>query len=376
MEAPSATDVMRSEGKIDVVDTGAGLFSDEVRPSQEQLTGEVEGATEGADKAGQTGADKSATAQPTGQDGKTDATGATEQEPGKDGEAKEEHTDEKGQKWVPHQALHEERSRRQQRDQELTAERNKNAILEAELTALRRQATERPKAPEIPAEFKDFKVLTDEEFAAKVDEDSGEAQKYVHKLARCQDWKRGEDARQADERRRQETTKARMAETNRQTAQLVQSSRDAIAQAVPGIYDESGEVSEKLVTFAAEHGMDPDYLAAITDPSTRIVITGDDGKPKVLLAAGGAVGLLKGLFQLYSRSRSSADEVARQAQEAAGKIIADKIRTDTGFKSIGDGPGASEIPTGDANKVYTEDDLLALRAKEGGEAERRRCLGV
>lgn len=363
---PDAATIAASTGKTDgLVDKGAGLFADEQRFTADQLSGEVEetGDTKTGDSAQTETKDKPAASQPQGEQGKESTTGAQD---GAD-------------KTVPLAALHEERTKRQARDAEIAQERGRRISLEAENAALKQRVEATPVTPETPPEFADFKVLTEDEFTELANEDTLAGQRYLLKLANFQDWKRNDQVKQ-------ETQHRQIVENNRRAASIVQASIDEIAASVPGIYEtvvvqgpdgqtvEKCPVSDALVEFAESNGMDIGYLSAITDPATRLIIVGRDGKAQTLLAARGAASLLKGLYQLHTKINGNASEVAKLAQDKAGQIIADKMRQDTGFRSIGDSPGSGEIPN-DSTKVYSEDELFKMRQEEGGDAKRRQYLG-
>lgn len=369
---PDANQIMNAPGKIDgIVDTGTGLFADEARPTKDELTGSTEDGQPPAPSPETK--EVAANSQPTGDDDKGKKTDAQTTEAGKD-------------QVVPLAALHEERSKRQARDNEISQERYKSASLEAEITVLRQQLQEKPPvSTETPAEFKEFKVLTDEEFSELSDEDTQAGQKYLLKLNRYTEWKRSEDAKQAEITRNQQITQQQIADNNRRTIEIIQSAREEISSAVPGIYEtkiitgddgkqvETTPVSDALINFADQHGIDIPFLAAITDPATKIAIIGPDGKSKVMLAGKGAASLVKGLYQLYTKTNGNASVIEQEAARKAGEILANKIKTDTGYRSIGDSPGTGDIP--ETDRVLSEDDLFRLRGSEEGETKRRQYLG-
>jgi len=47
---------------------------------------------------------------------------------------------------------------------------------------------------------------------------------------------------------------------------------------VPGLYDPATGRVRELTQFAVEHGLDERSLDLLTDPPTRVVVTGKDGR--------------------------------------------------------------------------------------------------
>ena len=71
-----------------------------------------------------------------------------------------------------------------------------------------------------------------------------------------------------------EATKALLNQSRQQqavtTANAINASRAKMEEFVPGIFDPATGVADKLIAFGKEHGIDTDFLIALSDPSTII----------------------------------------------------------------------------------------------------------
>ena len=226
--------------------------------------------------------------------------------------------------YVPHAALHEERTKRQELDRVVRGLQEKVAELEKE--------------PELEEEA--FKVLSDEEFDELAEEDPVEAVKYeraLNKHLRVQDAKEVK----ADARQRQQG----------QDDLVVRQSFERMEKAIPGIHEEGNTINQDLSQFAIDNGFEPDFLQAMTAPGTLILPPG--AKNAVLLGNGAA-----GLVEMIAKLRESSGvndpvklraeikaEMEKELRESITKELITKFKQGSGsevFKSIGDVPGASD----------------------------------
>lgn len=334
--------------KADVVDKRGPLFGDEVILSEAELTGE-ETADVAGDTAAAPGTKEAVTPPPKGADGK-DLT-AEEQAAAAAAEGDTKDPVVKATEGI-RRDLVEERTQRRTLQQQLDAAQQ---VINDLQTALQgKPATEAVVDPLAP--FKDFKELTNDEFKDLVATDYAEAQVYLKTLADYREAKRTV----ADQQQRQSTV-AQV--TQRHVATIINTSRDAMAKEVPGLYDANSDVSDKLIAFAEQNGMDGDLLAVLTDPAT--VLTERGGKSGKLMG-GGAVAVLRFLNNLH---KSTAATEARLREEITNELVT-KFKIDTGvFKSIGDSPSVITTPD-DTGQIITEDQY-----RQSSEEERRKSLG-
>jgi hypothetical protein len=204
--------------------------------------------------------------------------------------------------------------------------------------------------------FKDFKELSDDEYDELVTTDYAKAQRYIKRLA---DYREAQHASAEQDRQQRSISEA----AQRNAATIINTSREAMAQEVPGLYDQNSDINERLMTFAEQHGMDGDLLAALTDPATVIVQRG--AKSGAYLGRG-AVATLRLIHNLYQGEARIRGELTRSITEE----VMGKVKTDAGvYKSLGDNPAQTTIPE-DTGQIVTEDDFRNL-----SEADQRRLLG-
>jgi len=269
--------------------------------------------------------------------------------------------------FVPIQALHESReNERSLKDHIASLERNLELLQAA---PEKKVGTEKSEEPEM---FKEFKVLSDAEWKELVAEDVEEALIYSRKL---------------DEYNRYQSNKQRekqleVAEMQR-IESVIKDSVRLIADKVPGIYEDDGEVQKKLYDFGVDNGFDGQFLTVMSNPATRIIPVGQDGKPtgKEYPLGKGAASLVSMINKFHEtissndpdkiRSEIEKDVETRLRSELSKELMAKiKNNEDVGsFRSISDAPGGSnEEPH--MKKHYSEKDFFNM-----SEEEKRRALG-
>ena len=244
--------------------------------------------------------------------------------------------------FVPLQALHEERGRRQSLEQEILRLRRENDAL-----------LQLPEMGDAEKPDSDFKVLTDAEEDALMEEDIVAYQKYAKDL-----------------RKYTESQRAKVA-TEAHDAAIIESSLAAMNDAVPGIFDESSNANKALTGFAAAHGLPPQVLSVLTDPKTRVILPGQ--KQPVLMGKA-TVELVKFIRNTFMKVQQAApvdrDAVKKEieaelrntltkeiTQEVMGKITNNR----TGYRNIDQAPGSSDIPkTG----PFSEADMAKLTPEQ------------
>ena len=245
---------------------------------------------------------------------------------------------------VPHQALKEERAKRQALAKEL-------ADLRAEFNAAKEAKTAEPEAEPEVKPLPDFKVLTKAEFKELLEEDAVKAIEYQQDLFEYK-----------------EQLRAAKQQTEREQA-LLQSSYDRVQKAIPGLYEEGSDLGNKLSEFAVEQGFNRDLLGPMADPRTKIVV---NGKSQSL--GDGAASLVELVYK-FQQAVNAADpatvraEVEAELRASITKELLAKIKNDPtgGYRALGDagGKNADPAPTDFSEKRYAN----------MSEAEKRRALG-
>lgn len=346
-----------------------GLFDDEEFPSEDQLKGflaeeeaakgdesetkpESEKTSEGDGTASPQPSEESEK-QATGEETPAEETPA-EEPTGQPGEDQEKPP--KG--YVPKQALDEERTRRKELSTKLQE-------LEQQITALQQgsvpgqQQSQEASQQEDP-EFKDFQVLSDQEFDKLINDDPVEAIKYQNKLMRYR-----------DRQREQHVSKARQEVVQQREQALVQEAAQAMAEAAPGIFDENSTVKQDLSKFAQENGFGSEYLSYMTDPRTRIIPPGQSEPVVVGRGAAELVGMINNAYQKTASSdpetlRSQVrQEVEQELREKITQELTEKFKGQAAPQSpgLGDAPPAGSDTPVDTKKVYTEDEWMSLSAE-------------
>jgi len=271
--------------------------------------------------------------------------------------------------FVPLAALHEERANSQTlraKTRELEDQVHK---LEAEANELRTKTAEDPR----DAEFKDFNVLSDAEYAQMVEDDPEEAQKYQYRFVRYNQYL-------ADKRQVEEGQRARTAAEQREMQEVesaVQSAWRRMQQDVPGLGVPEDKTVDELVEFALNNGFDDEgTISLLTHPGTMILPPDKEGKPnksgKPMPLGNMAAQLVRFVHKTYQnkpvdmaqlRSEVEADLRPQLEKEIGAKLAKKFKNTGAGdFTSITETPGSTEQPAG--TKVLTESELAKLSKAE------------
>ena len=298
-----------------------GLFGDESKPTEEELQG-----IEPAEPKKEEPQEKKE--EPPDSEAKGEEKAEEPKEEVKEEEPKEPDKPPAG--FVPHQAL--------------TEARNQIKALREEIQTLKERPPESVKPPPSTddSKWKDFKVLSDDEFSELVEDDPTEALKYQNKLRQFERY-----AEAKEQAQRQQT------EAQKRTESFVREWTGKISEAVPGIYDEGSEVGRQLAVFAEEMGFDdPTYLETMTDPRTLIVPPGSN---QSYVLGPGAAGLIKLLANAKKKISSAADqkklreeitkELEPQILERVTKELTAKFKGTAGYKSLTTVPGGGEEVT-------------------------------
>lgn len=259
--------------------------------------------------------------------------------------------------------------------QALRQAREDNKALKSHLATLEKNIEllqSQQKKPEIPNKFKDFKVLSEEEFKELVAEDIEEALIYNTKLQEYNQY-------QAQNQQQQQIELARKQKID----SVIMQSHEKIAEEIPGIYDEDSDIQQNLYDFGVNNGFDGQFLSVMTNPATRIIPVGSNGKPaKDSYPLGqGAVSLVTMINKLHNSVKSNDPEklrseikaeVEKELRAEISKEVIAKLKNNDNqeaFKSILDAPGgAKEQLT--VKKNYSEKDFYNMT-----EAEERAALG-
>ncbi|MCK9431593.1 MAG: hypothetical protein M0R00_01380 [Candidatus Omnitrophica bacterium] len=248
--------------------------------------------------------------------------------------------------FVPKGALHEEREKRKE--------------LQATIDDLRKQLEGKPEEQDksiaktlgLP---EDFKILTDEEEDALMEEDLFAYQKYQRNLRKY-------------ERGTFESSKKEQvaAEINRRATTLIEGAVRRMEASVPGIHEPESEINKSLTEFALSNGFDNEYLNVMTDPKTLILPAG--AKQPVYLGDGAA-----SLVELINNTfNSKATIEAKLTKEITEKVTAELMKKFKSpgqtHKSLGDAPGSMSIDV--TGGKYTEKDFAKM-----SEDEQRIALG-
>jgi hypothetical protein len=348
------------EANAESVKDLGGLFEDEPKNTEEDLTGETS-EEEGKEKpATEEKKEEPAPVESKG-DKKEEKKVEEKKEPEKkaepekkEDEVKPEEKDDKPPKgFVPIAALKESRA-------EIKALRD-------EFEALK--ATPAPPPPQTKADekWKDFKVLSDEEHDALIEEDPQAAIKYGHELRKFESYTYGKNA-----------TERQVRDNQKRFNDMVEDWSAKINEAVPGVYDEESEVASELADVAKELGFDNEsYLEVMTDPRTLVI---PHGQREPVFLGPGVMGLLKVLSNAKSKIASGVDskelreeitkELRAEITEKVTKEITEKLKGPEGktFKSITDVPGGGdEIETG--TEILTEEDWAKLKRSNPEKAD-------
>jgi len=210
-----------------------------------------------------------------------------------------------------------------------------------EIDSLRREiasmqaALPREETPE-DKQWKDFKLLSKEEFQDLADENPIDAIKYQ------------QDQREYE--KYQEKLKAAEYEEQRQVEEdrkVVEGTIAKIKEEVPGIYDKDSEIRGSLTEFAVESGIGKTALGIITDPATLVL---PPGAEQPVLLGEHAAEVVRMIHKVYGLTKggpsreSMKKEIEKELRATIEKETLAKFKDGSlgeEFKDIG------EIPSGE-----------------------------
>jgi hypothetical protein len=249
--------------------------------------------------------------------------------------------------FVPHQALKEERAMRQKLQEELDALRSKVTTSSTPLNPSENETSKQIlKSLNLPD---DFKVLTEDEEDAMMEEDLFAYQKYQRNLRKY-------DRAVSEQASKQEVVK----EITTRAEAIVEGALKRMETAIPGLHEPDSEINKNLTTFATTHGFDQDYLNAMTDPKTLILPAG--AKNPIYLGDG-AASLVEFIHNVF-KSQDQTINRAQMEKEMMKKFKSPAINIT--HKSLGDAPGSMDID----KTTFGEKDFAKL-----SEEDQRRALG-
>jgi len=365
---PSGSSVIEAGGTPEVtgpVDSRGGLFAPEAEFTPEQLMGEdIAEAGEASDES--LSVEKDAGTPPL-----SDDEAAKEAQPAPDPEKKEVTPEIKPDDPIVKEVAKATAGIRNELVTERKAHRDVAAKLNdaqatiAELqAALAEQPTVSAAKSEEAEKWKDFKILSKEEFRDLCEDDLRAGQEYTHDLLEYKDYQlQGKE--QSSRKALAERTRKQLSDA---TASVINESRMTMAEVVPGIFDDDNPISGNLIAFAEQRGMDKDLLIALSDPSTVFVERGTDGKyGKPRISGKGAAAIVKMIYSLYQETSPEGiaelkKQITSQAKEDATKELIGKFKPNVGFRDIGDAPAGKTTPS-DTGQVLSEDDFRDLDDK-------------
>jgi hypothetical protein len=247
--------------------------------------------------------------------------------------------------FVPHQALKEERIKRQ----ELASEVER---LRAEIESVKSLRSE-PREEKTKAD--EFKVLSDEEFDELVEESPQDAVRYQRALSKYE-----------KELSRQEAEKFSRAETEKRNALSVERAVERVREKIPALYEEGSDHGEKLRDFAIKNGLSPEAIDRLANPRTMIITPGSNTPVPLGEDAASFVEMINSVFNGSNPEKLKADleaTIRKEVTDSVTKELMAKLnKNPAAFRDIGDSPGSSDKPT--RNKEYTEDEFMRLSKKE------------
>lgn len=335
-----------TENTAVATDFNDSAFFDDENIAENDLMGFEDDSSSEGDTEGNT-EPKQSTSENTGTDGSLDnsSEGKENQDAGKEGTEKEgekagdqeEGKPPKG--FVPHQALNQERVRRQELSRE-------NAELKARLLE-----QEQAKMKDLP---QDFQFKSEEELAELMEEDPVEALVYIRQeqkalLAKSQS----------------EKTQQLESELKAETEYLVNSAWEDMRESIPELFDEktSADFNSKLTDHAIKSGGFKKYdLSLLTSPATKVLTP--DGRIQVLGPA--AANITKLISNSYKSSSSDniRQEIESQLREEITKDLISKFKSSGGkfdFKTLEQAPSRGKK---DFSTPVHEDDWMELSDDE------------
>ena len=319
-------------------------------------------------------AEKPADAEPTGDEPEGDPEKKEEPEEKDDPEKKDGEGEEKKDKEEPVEtdtiakkaeglqvALHQERSLTKDLKSQLQQR-------DAQLHQLVAEVTKLKAGPVDEGKFKDFKVLSKQQYLELNAEDPDKAAEYLFDL-------REYEKHQAIENNRQ------MAERNQQAAyqNLVNEGVRAMSEVLPGLYDNKNEDAPKIIKYAEDSGISGTLIDLLTDPSVKV--TNHEGKQFVMGA--GAAQFVKFLKGAYEASLNAPDtdkireeikaELMPKLEAKAQKSVMEKLKTDPNgaFRSLDQASTSTSKEVKPISGYVTEAQMAKL-----SEAEEAALLGA
>ncbi|MCP4668842.1 MAG: hypothetical protein GY849_21095 [Deltaproteobacteria bacterium] len=249
-------------------------------------------------------------------------------------------------------ALHQERTALKQL-------RTQNQLLSAENEKLKT-----PKAdPEEGDKFKDFKVLSDDDYDELLYEDPDEASRYLYRYNQYQAHLKATEERQLNQHKGQAAER-----------ELVNNGIRALEDVMPGITRGKNEMAGKVADFAVNQGVNPEMVTILTDPRTKFMTANGD---TYVMSDGAAqlVSLLKNTFESISSAptKESIEAELRPIIEAeVQKTFIEKLKKDPsgGFRSLDQVPGSGNKDTKVHGGTITEADYAKM-----SDAEQAALLG-
>jgi chemotaxis protein histidine kinase CheA len=248
---------------------------------------------------------------------------------------------------------------------DLTVAHETIATLETRLA----ESSARPVTEQEDEQWKDFKVLASEE------EKAMDVEERLDYRAQLDEFRQYQNRKKEQEQHQKVIENAK--KKNMQVAtNLINTCRDAMAQEIPGLFDEGNTVGDELIEFAQKYGINPDFFTDLTDPGALLSRRGEGGThKKPVYLAKGAVSLVSGMFKLMKQIREGREltevqlEEARQkGREEATKQFTEKYK-ETGI-SLGDlSPGGKTV-IDDNGQIFTEEQFRNM-----SEEEKRKYLG-
>lgn len=330
-----------------------GLFEDEAEfSSEEELTGgeEAEAEAETESENLEEGKGQESSAKPPEPADPKDAKPEAKPE----ADAKPEEKPPAG--YVPKQALDEERHKRQSLSSELYQAKAKIAELESRTA---KASAEKP-GQESADEFKDFKVLSQQEFDELVEDDPIEAQKYQRKETRFIEHQR---AKEREERSKREFEAVQN--------QVLQEAVDEIDHVAPGIWDPKTGVGKELTATAEKFGISKQVASVMSNPGTIIL---DQKTGQQFILGSGAVEFVRLVKSVADFAKNNDPEALKKKLEteienSRAESIVRKIKTgSTGPVSLGDASSHNESIDG---SVPDDEDSFARLPDD----VRRKALG-
>ena len=226
------------------------------------------------------------------------------------------------------------------------------------------QQLKTPKAgPDEADKFKDFKVLSPEEYDALVDEDPDAAVRYSYKYNLYREHKT------EIERRKTIENQVKAAET-----EIVNYGFQELEKVLPGVTQGKNDMAGVLTNFAVQNGISDSVLAILTHPGTKVTtIEGEN-----LLMGEGAAQLVHLIKASYEKVSSVPDRKKIEAElrpiiesEVQTKII-EKLKQDPsgGFRSLDQLAGSGKKDSKPILGTFSESDYAQMT-----EAEQRAALG-